>query len=573
MKRRPQRRLRSFACPVASTLVAAVVLAVALVPATAQDTGPRGGAATAPAVGMDTADYVLSPGDVVTVLVYREDELSGSYMIGPSGTISMPFADRVQAAGLTLDELRDALVDQLRLYIKRPVVQVQIDTVSSVRRVYVGGRVENPGQIVVPFGSTVAEAVISAGITPESDLATVRLNRAGEETRTVDLSGLQGEGPIDRTHAVRDGDVVYVPRHAAEFAVLGMVSEPGPFMIRPDEAADLTVLRALNQAGGYAPGADLARALLIKADGSSEKIDLRALLFDGDMTQNKTIGDGDVLIVRESGSIALAGEFNEPGVFQAPQSIGVLEAIARGAGFTQNADLKDASILSEDGVTPVDLEALWWEGDFSQNVHINPGETLLVPERDPEEVLVVGAVENAGTIDLRAARDRSILRVVHAAQPTPVADLERVTVHRIGDEAPLAANVRAAMEEGNMEGNIPLQAGDIVFVPEMKKVYAIGAFATAGAYPLTPGMTLVDLVAQAGSFRPDALPSKMRLIRSGPDGAEAIRIDFRRIQEGRDAEPYLLQEGDMVFVPSRGRGGFTFRDVVWAVLGLGAWFR
>ncbi len=572
MKSRPQRPVRALACSVVLPLLAAATLAVAPVSAVGQDTGLRGGPGPTPAVGMDTAGYVLSPGDVVTVSVYREDDLAGSYMIGPSGTISMPFAEQVQAAGLTLGELRDAIVDQLRVYFRRPVVQVQIDTVNSVRRVYVGGRVEGPGEVVLPFGSTVAEAVIAAGVTPESGLAAVRLNRAGEETQTVDLSGLHGEGPVDRTHPVRNGDVIYVPRHTAEFSVVGMVPQPGSFIIRADEAAEITVLRALNQAGGYVTGADLATVLLIRADGSSEKIDLRALLFDGDMTQNKPISDGDILIVREAGTITLAGEFNDPGVFQAAQPIGVIEAIARGAGFTPNADLKDASLLGDDGVRAVDLEALWWRGDFSQNIQISPGETLLVPERDPEEVLVVGAVETAGTIDLRAAEDRTILRVVHAAAPTGVADLGRVTVHRLGAEAPLVADVRAAMEEGNMEGNIPLQAGDIVFVPQMKKVYAIGAFASPGVYPVTPGLTLMELVAQAKSFRPDALPSKMRLIRSGPEGAEVIPIDFRRIQEGRAEEPYLLQEGDVVFVPAKGRGGLTFRDLVWATLAIASWF-
>jgi polysaccharide export outer membrane protein len=555
-------------------VLVAALLALALPPVSGQQMGLGPGAGSRPTVGMDMGEYVLSPGDVLKVTVYQEPDLSGSYMIGPTGTISLPFAEQVQASGLTLQVVRDAIVDQLRLYIKRPVVQVQIDPVNSVRHVYVGGRVQNPGQVVVPFAATVAEAVISAGVTPEADLSAVRLNRAGEDTRTVDLSGLQGEGPIDRTQTVREGDVVYVPRHLAEFSVIGMVAQPGSFMIAPDQAADLTVLRALNQAGGYTTGADLATALLIRGDGSSETINLRALLFDGDMTQNKSIGDQDVLVVREAGTITVAGEVTSPGVFQVAQPITVLEAIARAAGFTSNADLKRGSILGEDGSRTVDLEGLWWRGEVENNVPISPGETLLVPERDPEEVLVVGAVETAGTVDLRASRDRSVLRLVQAATPTDAADLDRVMVHRLGEEAPLTADVRAVMEEGNMEENIPLQAGDIVFVPELDKVYAIGAFVAAGAYPLTPDMRLMDLVAQARSFRPDALPAEMRLIRSGPDGAEVIPINFRRVQEGRDTEIRLLQAGDVVFLPAKkGGGGWSsIRDAIWATLAVASLF-
>ena len=571
MTRRLPRCPRPFVGSSVIRVLTAAAFLCLISPTLAQEAGLRGDTRMGPAVGMDVAGYALAPGDVVKVSVYREPDLSASYMISQTGTISMHFAERIQAAGLTLDQLRDAIVDQLRVYIKRPVVQVQIDTDNSVRRVYVGGHIQTPGQVAVPFGGTVAEAVISAGITPSSDLSAVRLNRPGEASIAVDLGGLQGEGTIDRTHTVRDGDVVYVPRHEAEFSVLGMVANPGSYPIAPDQADRVTVLRALNEAGGYTQGADLSGALLLRADGSSEKVNLRALLLDGDMTQNRPIRSQDLLVVREAGQITVAGEVGQPGVFQVAQPIGVLEAIARSSGFTPNADLKRASILGDQGSRSIDLEGLWWRGDTSQNVQIAPGETLLVPERDPEEVLVVGALQTPGTVDLRAARDRTVLRVVQAAQPTVLADLSRITIHRLAAEGPLVADVRAAMEQGNMEGNVALQAGDIVFVPELKKVYAIGAFMTAGVYPLTPDLTLTELIAQAGSFRPDALPSKMRLIRPATEAAEVTQIDFRRIENGVDTEAYFLQEGDVVFVPSKGKGGLSWasiRDAIWASVGL-----
>jgi len=56
-------------------------------------------------------------------------------------------------------------------------------------------------------------------------------------------------------------------------------------------------------------------------------------------------------------------------------------------------------------------------------------------------------------------------------------------------------------------------SGDLVFVPELRKVYAAGSFMVPGAHPLTDGMTALELVGVAGGFREDALPAKMRLLR------------------------------------------------------------
>ena len=84
-------------------------------------------------------------------------------------------------------------------------------------------------------------------------------------------------------------------------------------------------------------------------------------------------------------------------------------------------------------------------------------------------------------------------------------------------------------------------------------------------------MTLTELIAKAGSVRPDALPAKMRLIRPGSEGQEPIVIDYSRPDRSQEAGAYLLQEGDIVFLPTKGKGGLTWssiRDVIWTA----GWF-
>jgi len=544
-------------------------LAVAAAEAGAQGTrAPAAG----PTVSLDVSGAPLSVGDVVVVNVLLEDDLTGSYKIGSEGTINLMYIGRIMAAGLTTDQLAEDITNQLRRYIKRPVVQVTIDAEASVRRLYVSGQVAEPGAVTVPFGGTVAGAVLAAGVTPQSDLSGVRLTRMGEQTTILDLSGIRDGEQMGQPLLARDGDLVHVPKlRGMEFSVYGLVAEPGVKPLDPAEADDLDVMRALSAAGGHLEGANLAEALLVHQGGQTEKVDLSALLLQGDASQNKKMRPGDALILRAADRITVAGEVTEPTSFLAPQPVKVLEAVARAKGVTALADLKGAQVLRAEGPLTVDLEALLWRGDLSQNVLVRPGESLIVPTREADQVLVVGAVTQPTAMDVYRARDRSIVRLVQTALPKPTADLRRVVVNRVGAPAPIVVDVKSIMEEGNLQANMDAMPGDMIFVPERKKVYAIGAFTQPAVYALGDDMTLVELVGMAGSFRQDALPSKMRLLRPSPGGTQVTNIDFRRIEQGQAGGDMPLQEGDIVYVPSRSTqrtGWDAWRDILWAGVGL-----
>jgi protein involved in polysaccharide export with SLBB domain len=557
--------------------VLAVLLAV--VPALwAQEGGVRGGG-IAPTVSMDLDTYVLAAGDVVSVQVLLEEDLSRSYKVGPSGTISMLLAGRVRAAGLTTDQLAEEIIVALQRYIRRPVVQVALDAEASARTVSVSGYVEKPGAQSIPFGGTLADAVVAAGITPLSDLTAVRVSRPGEASFTVDLGGLRGSSQLAAVPPARGGDAVYVPKlTSGQYSVYGMVAEPGLKPLDPEEAADMDVLKALSAAGGHTEGANLAGASILHAAGGSEPVNLHAVLFDADMSQNKKLGPGDSLIVPAAEKITVAGEVKEPTSFAATEPTGALECLARAGGLNPEADLKRSSVLRDSGPQTVDLEKLWWQGDMPQNILLQPGESLIVPQRDPQEVLVVGAVEKPGAVEVAPTRDRTVLRYVQAAGPLPQADLRRVSIQREGMQQPIGLDLRAVMEEGRRDYNIDVESGDVIFVPEARQVYAIGAFSNAGAFPYKEKMTLLELVATAGSFREDAMPSRVSIIRRPPGGGQAqvSAVDFRRLQKGLAVADIPLVEGDVIFVPARGNKQSwwdQFRDIFWSVAGFVNIFR
>src|SRR5687768_11806383 len=80
---------------------------------------------TAPAVVADV-EAPLGPGDVLDLHIYYGDnEIKASYNLGQSGTISVQFIGKVQAAGKRASELEDEIRTRLADgYLRDPIVSV-----------------------------------------------------------------------------------------------------------------------------------------------------------------------------------------------------------------------------------------------------------------------------------------------------------------------------------------------------------------------------------------------------------------------------------------------------------------
>lgn len=90
-------------------------------------------------------DYRLQPADVVSVVVYREPELSISQVeVDSQGRVPMPLLGPVQAVGSTTDELAETIRKRLLQYLNEPRVTVYVATAVS-QRVVVDGSVIQPG--------------------------------------------------------------------------------------------------------------------------------------------------------------------------------------------------------------------------------------------------------------------------------------------------------------------------------------------------------------------------------------------------------------------------------------------
>jgi len=161
-------------------------------------------------------DYLIGAGDVLEILVWKNEDLSKVVTVRPDGKISLPLINDVQAAGFTPMELRNHIAEALKKYKDIPEVSVIVKEASS-QVVYLMGEVVKPGTYPLGPNATVIQVIAQGGgFTPYADRNNITVLRhemgsAKEQRIQVSyksiLSGRTDEGNI----MLRAGDTIIVP--------------------------------------------------------------------------------------------------------------------------------------------------------------------------------------------------------------------------------------------------------------------------------------------------------------------------------------------------------------------------
>jgi polysaccharide export outer membrane protein len=129
---------------------------------------------------MGKAEYVIGAGDVLTIRVWKNPELSVEVPVRPDGKISVPLLDDVQAEGFTALELKEVITRDLSEYVSNPDVTVVVVAVS--KRIYVLGEVRRSGPIPLGGDVRVLDAIAAAGgFSPFADKKRVKVIRRSED--------------------------------------------------------------------------------------------------------------------------------------------------------------------------------------------------------------------------------------------------------------------------------------------------------------------------------------------------------------------------------------------------------
>lgn len=107
-------------------------------------------------------EYIIGPGDVLSIDVYQEPEVSRTLPVRPDGRISLPLAGEILAQGKTALQLQAEVTERLKKFIDHPSVTVMVQDAQS-QRYNILGMVMKPGTYPLAHPATILDAIALAG--------------------------------------------------------------------------------------------------------------------------------------------------------------------------------------------------------------------------------------------------------------------------------------------------------------------------------------------------------------------------------------------------------------------------
>ena len=187
--------------------------------ATPVEAGTGPGAAMAPSEpeskppALDDA-YLIGPGDMLLIGVWKDDALTRQVVVLPDGKISFPLIGEVVAANKTVAALKTELEAAVGRFVPDPVLSVGVQQVNSML-IYVIGKVNRPGQFNLNAHSTVLQALaIAGGLNTFARESAILIMRE-EQGRTVifpfDYDEVAEGRHLEQNIRLKRGDVIIVP--------------------------------------------------------------------------------------------------------------------------------------------------------------------------------------------------------------------------------------------------------------------------------------------------------------------------------------------------------------------------
>ena len=203
----------------ASSAIAVVVGSVMLLGLQACSTNELPGATVQPArtTAVDQYSYLIGPNDSVTILVWRNPELSGSFIVRPDGKISTSLVEDVPVAGRTPTQFARDMEKILAKYIRDPVVTVSVSGFVGPfsEQVRVIGAAAKPQSYPYRQYMTVLDLMIASGGLTEfasgNGAKLVRVKNGKQMTYDVRLDDLVRDGDISANVDILPGDIVIIP--------------------------------------------------------------------------------------------------------------------------------------------------------------------------------------------------------------------------------------------------------------------------------------------------------------------------------------------------------------------------
>ena len=267
---------------------------------------------------------------------------------------------------------------------------------------------------------------------------------------------------------------------------------------------------------------------------------LRAILRN----PHVTIGLNEIQSGRK---VYVLGYVVTQGPLALPFSATALDALAA-AGTTENSDLRLVQ-LTHPGQPPItlDLSGLRTGEKVTAPEKVRFGDVLYVPRLE-DRVAVLGQVRTPGSATLPLGQKVSVLDALARIGGGLTGDASLANarlVHANGDT--VALNLEALLKQGEASQNVMLQAGDVLVVQEAENISVVGEVAKPLSWRTSQPVTVLEALAQAGSFTPKADLEKAQVVSSA---GKSRPVNLKALWEKGDlSQNFKLAAGDVLLLP------------------------
>jgi polysaccharide biosynthesis/export protein len=176
----------------------------------------------APVAFAQSAGYRIQPGDTLAVTVLEDDTLNRQVLVLPDGSVQVPLAGSISAAGRSVGAVEATIADRLASnFAVRPSVFVSVvglaEEITDTFPIYVLGQVNTPGLVEIEPGTTLLQAIaLGGGLDRFAATKRIQLRRSDASTGQERLylfnyRAVERGGAIESMITLREGDVILVP--------------------------------------------------------------------------------------------------------------------------------------------------------------------------------------------------------------------------------------------------------------------------------------------------------------------------------------------------------------------------
>lgn len=477
----------------------------------------------------------------------------------------------------------------------------QGDASDKGQAIQIMGEVHNPGIFGYEKGASAFDMLMRAGgVTRYAGTEQIRIIHEGTPS-PFNLKNYMDTASAADMPAIAPGDVIFVPQKEKGIKtgnrtvyVMGEVHKPGAFEIQ----GDIGFFHMLSNAGGPTRFADTRKLQIIRNNGDVEYFDLFMFTQNPEGMSPPNIKAGDAILVPHNtrsnenswlntpptAAVQILGAVNKPGRYEWSNEMSVFDLFGHAGGPKLQADLANVEITlpqADGSSTSIRFDA---QGAIKEGyVHaelpqLRGGAVVMVPElpNDPSDnksqwvrqgqdstIYMFGQVNAPGRYAFND--DLNFLDILSAADgPTTAADMRNIKVTqrgRDGKNIVHEVNMTLFFETGD-ESILPtVLPGDVIYIPERnpnwldvpkeQTIRVMGEIRKPGRYRFEDGMTILDLLAEAGGPTGAAYQKKIVVVNFSHSKDQARVFDLVKFAKTGDFSMLpLVKAGDTIYIPN-----------------------